>query len=285
MPKNLSLDQLRRSVRRAFLQDGIEAVDLETRLLIEHVFGLTHSEQIVAADNPVSLADKNKVHHLLDRRLSGEPLDYILGYREFYGLRFEINEHVLSPRPETEMLVDYILGNTDKNQVFNFVDLGTGSGAIAISILCHRPNARAIAVDVSEKALLMAKKNAEGLGVGCRIEFFQSDWGGSISGRFDYVVSNPPYIDDKAMRELSSEVSHFDPKLALFGGEDGLEAYRVIIDQSRMLLKSGGKLIFEIGFDQGTSVPELLAQKGYEQITVEQDLAGHDRLVAAIATN
>jgi len=284
MSVSINLKDLRRLIQHALTDNGVDDAALESRWIIEEATGLTRAEQILSEQNPVDPNYEAKATHMLNRRLDGEPLNYVFGYKEFYGLRFVIDRHVLSPRPETEMLVDFVLSRTKLEQKFEILDLGTGSGAIAIAILTHRPNATAIAIDVSSKALKVARQNAQQHKVDNRLALVQSDWGAGISNKFDFIVSNPPYIDKPAMTKLDKEVLNFDPEIALFGGVDGLEAYRQISQQSAALLKSGGEMAVEIGFDQGETVTLLFKDQGFQKTKLSKDLSGLDRMLSFVAT-
>ena len=279
MSKPLNLSQLRSLLRRRLLEAGIEEAALEVTFIVEFVTGLDRSQQIINAQNLVKRDDCVKAESIIKRRLTGEPLDHIFGFKEFYGLRFEVNSDVLSPRPETEMLVDFVLEKTSPESEFKFADLGTGSGAIAVSVLVSRPLASGLAIDVSNSALKIAQSNANRLIKRGELRFLQTNWLDNVTESFDFIVSNPPYIDARAMTELSIEVKKYDPELALSGGDDGLAAYREISDSAVNSLKSDGYLVFEIGYDQGPSVSNILKTKGYSDIRVYKDLAGHDRMV------
>ncbi len=285
MSKNLTLSELTRVVRTALQDHAIDDAELESRFIIENVTGLTSAERILGENEVVSRNIETKVFEMMNRRLDGEPLDHIFGYKEFYGLKFEINRHVLSPRPETEMLVDFILSRTTPDQAFEILDLGTGSGAIAITVLASRPKAKAIATDICPKALSLARRNADLHNVVSRLSLVQGYWAEALSGSFDFIVSNPPYIDAHTMNKLSREVREYDPTIALLGGEDGLAAYRIIIKQAKALMKSHGKIAVEIGFDQGETVSLLFKNQGYQNITLKKDLAGRDRVIVADATD
>jgi len=254
---------------------------LEARILIELVTSQTHAEQVANAETLLSLDDIKRIEDLALRRQAGEPLDHILGMREFYGLSFLVTKDVLSPRPETEMVVEFVLKQTRADKNIKILDLGTGSGAISIAILKHLNNARALAVDVSDAALALAKRSAVRHGVANRVSFIESDWFEKIDGRFDFILSNPPYIDTAAMAQLPKEVSHYDPAIALCGGPDGLEAYREICKHAAAFLAPDGFLVFEIGYDQGRTVPDILRKAGFSMINIYKDLAGHERMVTA----
>jgi len=283
MPIPLTIETARRKLRDSLQAAGIEFANLEASIILSLVTGLDRSGQIL---NPSQILTKDNQANLdkyTERRLSGEPLDNIIGHREFYGLNFTVSKDVLSPRPETELLVDFVLERSEKNDACKILDLGTGSGAITISILNARPKAVAVATDISKAALDVAKSNARTHGVEDRIVFKQTHWFDDISGQHDFIVSNPPYIDAVAMTELSKEVRDFDPELALSGGPDGLEAYRIIVGGVQNFLSPKGKFAVEIGFDQAGSVTKLFQQAGFEHINVVKDLAGHDRMVSASA--
>lgn len=217
------------------------------------------------------------------RRLAGEPVARILGEQGFFGLRFGLNAATLVPRPETERLVEFGLEALAPHEAPRILDLGTGSGCIAVSLLAHHRGARATGIDLSPEAIDMAARNAGFHGVGSRLTLLTGDWFEPlpVSSRFDLVVSNPPYVVREVIAGLQPEVRGFDPALALDGGADGLEAYRRIAERAGAFLSPGGLLLLEIGHDQGEAVPALLAAHGYGSIRVETDLSGLDRVVLA----
>ncbi len=269
-------------LKKRLSDNHIESAGLEATLLIEHLTGLDRAAQILSFETDLSHDQILTLQALADRRLKGEPLDNIFGYREFFGRRFDVNKDVLSPRPETEMIIDFVLGHSSAADALTLLDLGTGSGAIAITILAERPNFRAVATDISHNALAMAKKNAEKHQTMDRVDFIESHWFRGVKPQvFDFVLSNPPYITDDYMTRLAPEVSGFDPDIALCGGADGLDAYKIITQHADKYLGANGFLCLEIGFDQGASVAKLLKEKGFKDVTVKQDLAGHDRMVIA----
>lgn len=281
MPDHRSIETARLEIKRALGDAGIESPGLDAALLIECVTGFGRAEQIAQSNAAISQTAYERLEALLQRRLSGEPIDNILGHREFYGLSFKISPDVLSPRPETEMLVDFVLENTGASEACRILDLGTGSGAIPIALLKNRARLEAAAVDISDKALLIAKENANTHGVADRLELLRGNWFEPVTGMFDYIISNPPYIVAGALAGLSPEVQGFDPALALDGGEDGLKAYREIAKGAGEHLKHGGYLVLEIGYDQGQSVPDILKSGGFTDIHLSQDLSGQDRMVTA----
>ncbi len=225
---------------------------------------------------------------LLAQRIQRRPLQYIVGSQNFMGLSFHVDERVLIPRPETELLVERVLFFLHGRRNPTVLDLGTGSGAIAVSVAVFHPDAVVSAVDISEGALDVAHKNAVRHSVQNRIRFVREDMLGSLdtisSGiQFDGVVSNPPYIDDSAMKQLAPEIAEHEPQAALRGGADGLRFYRAIIPRAQKLLKTGGFLALEIGWDQGESVAALIQKTGgFRHIEICKDCAEHDRVVSAI---
>lgn len=217
------------------------------------------------------------------RRLSGEPVSRIIGEREFWGLKFTLNEATLDPRPETELLVAEAIALGEKHRSARILDLGTGSGAIALAILSALPKAKATATDSSEAALDMARRNAGRHGLAPRIEFRLGSWWQAVphTEMFDLIASNPPYIASDVIPTLAPEVRLFDPAAALDGGWDGLEGYRAIASQAARRLVPDGLLLLEIGFNQADIVVKMLSRAGFGRVTVQKDLAGLDRMVLA----
>jgi len=213
---------------------------------------------------------------LITRRITREPVSQILGYRDFYGQRFEVTRDVLDPRPETETLVETVLG-VDFQTI---LDIGTGSGCILLSLLATRVGSTGMGVDVSQSALTVAKRNAQALGLLERVEFAHSNWFEAVEGLFDVIVSNPPYIDEKEWETLEPEPKDWEPKFALTPGVDGLAPYRVIAAVAPRHLTKDGWLAVEIGWRQGDAVKEIFEDSGFSDVLVIQDLGGRDRVVA-----
>ena len=262
---------------------GFESAALDAKLLTGHALGLTALDLAVRENEPVDGAMAARVAELLQRRMSGESVARIIGEREFYGLAFTLNEATLEPRPETELLVDMALGALPAGG--RLLDLGTGTGCIPIAILANQPDACAVAVDLSAQALEAARENAERHGVAERLGLRQGSWFepllASPDGRFDLIVSNPPYITSAVLETLAPEVRDFDPRLALDGGPDGLVPYRIIAAQAGDWLRPNGWLMVEIGHDQGAAVSALFLEAGFADISVYRDLNGLDRVVSA----
>lgn len=258
----------------------METPDLDARLLIQHVMDWQHADLILNADKIVPDDQVAQIKQIADRRVSGEPIDHIVGHREFYGRTFLISRDVLSPRPETEALVEQGLSVISDVEKPHILDLGTGSGAIIITCLAECPLALGVATDISAAALSIARQNAVTHKVDPRIRFLRGEWFEPVEGQYDLILSNPPYITDADMARLDREVRNFDPDIALRGGVDGLTAYRIIIAQAPAYLTPGGWLCLEIGYDQGDSVPALMAQAGFTDIRLKRDLSGQARIVS-----
>lgn len=274
-----TLNAAKRVLTQQFKAAGLGTPALDARVLLMHVLGLDHAGLIAKGSEPLLSIHAKPLLQLAERRVSGEPIDHILGQREFYGRSFKISKDVLSPRPETEGLIDQALALYDEETNINCLDLGTGSGAIILSLLAERPHWNGAAIDISQAALDVARENAKALGLQARATFTRGSWFENIIGPFDLIVSNPPYIDKAHMAALSREVKDYDPALALYGGPDGLEAYRKIISGAPPYLKRGGGLILEIGYDQAAPILGLMKVNGFESVTCRQDLAGLDRII------
>lgn len=278
----LNITSAKRFLMTQFREAGLDTPDLDARLLIMAATEFSHTEMITRGQEICAPETHDLITKYAERRLRGEPVDHIIGYREFYGHRFKVTKDVLSPRPETEMLVDAALEILASKPEARILDLGTGSGAIITSILIQAQQVQGVAIDISAAALLAAKENAKTHEVDDRVVFLEGGWFEPVQGRFDIILSNPPYITNAAMEDLSDEVSGFDPDLALRGGQDGLTAYRAIISGVSNHLKPGGVLLLEIGYDQGDTVHQLLERPDVSSITVVKDLSGHDRMIKAI---
>ena len=209
------------------------------------------------------------------RRARHEPVSHILGRRNFWKHEFTVTADVLDPRPDTETLVEAALAVPFER----VLDLGTGSGCILISLLAERPDALGLGIDLSEKALDVARGNGTRIGVDARCEWAVSDWFSNVTGKFDLIVSNPPYIDAKAYAGLGKSVREFEPHMALTPGEDGLAAYRILASRAQSFLETAGWFMVEIGYDQGASVPEIFKAQGWRHIEVICDLNDHPRVV------
>lgn len=278
-----TLASLHREVRRRLTDAGIESAALDARLLVEHFSGTTQTQAIAEPERAVDAPALVAIDRALARRVAGEPVHRILGYREFYGLRLSLSPETLEPRPDTETLVEAVLPFVKdvaaREGECRILDLGTGSGAIALALLDAVPGAVATGVDVSDDALTTAAGNAERLGLTARFTPFNSDWFASVSGRYHVIASNPPYIRSDDIRTLQVEVCGFDPLRALDGGKDGLEVYRLLASGAAGYLEAGGVVAVEIGDTQKSDVTALFEQGGFLLAEALRDLAGNDRVL------
>lgn len=266
----MRIDEWTRRARALLGAAGFEEAKLESELLAAFACGISRS-QVIAF--PELAMDDALGEELLARRLNHEPLAYIIGSVEFYGRRFKVNPAVLIPRQDTETLIEAALSLSAPQTV---LDIGTGSGCIAITLACERPSWQVSATDLSPVALEVASENNEAFGGKVRLKL--GDLARPFDGeKFDLVVSNPPYIPSGTL--LEKQVQEFEPGLALFGGESGLEIYERMAAELPVYLAPGGTVILEIGYDQGETVPLLFREQGWTVHSVQQDFAGRDRIV------
>jgi len=255
---------------------GVDDPARDARRLLCHALDIDSSRLTLALGEEMTKDAKKLFGDLITRRITREPVSQILGYRDFYGQRFEVTRDVLDPRPETETLVETVLGLD-----FQIIlDIGTGSGCILLSLLATRVGSTGMGVDVSQSALTVAKRNAQALGLFERVEFAHSNWFEAVEGLFDVIVSNPPYIDEKEWETLEPEPKDWEPKFALTPGVDGLAPYRVIAAVAPRHLTKDGWLAVEIGWRQGDAVKDIFEDSGFSDVRVIQDLGGRDRVVA-----
>lgn len=269
---------------------GIEEAELDARLLLEFVCKTNRNTLLVHDDRPVTAEEASAYRRLTEKRAKRIPLQHLTGTQDFMGLEFEVNEHVLIPRQDTEILVEEAL--QELHDGMHVLDMCTGSGCILISLLRYSNDCTGVGADISEEALRVAEKNAKRLLIkketgeieqavdGCPAMFVQSNLFEKVEGQFDMIVSNPPYICTDVIETLMPEVREHEPRQALDGSADGLLFYRRIIEDSVGYLKRGGMLFFEIGYDQGEAVKTLMEQAGYLEVCVKKDYAGLDRVVS-----
>ena len=254
----------------------IGEAQLDARLLLEEVCGTDHNTLLCHGDREMSEAEEEQYRKALEQRAVHVPLQHLLGYQDFMGLRFQVNEYVLIPRQDTEILVEEAMRYLHDGM--RILDLCTGSGCILLSLLHYSNDCEGTGVDISKEALQVAALNAELLGI--KADFLKSDLYEKVTGKFDLLVSNPPYIERKVIPTLMEEVREYDPYIALDGGEDGLDFYRRIIGGAQDYLKRGGQILMEIGSGQAQAVSELLREAGFKEIDVCRDFAGLDRVVS-----
>ncbi|MDX1738159.1 MAG: peptide chain release factor N(5)-glutamine methyltransferase [Alphaproteobacteria bacterium] len=259
---------------------GIDSWKLDARLLLAHLE--KQDVSVISAFPERIISDQRAYDAMIIERSNFKPVSHILGYRDFWNLQFRVNENVLDPRPDSETLIEAVLDHfPDKAQALRIIDFGTGSGCLLLTLLSEYPNATGLGVDISSKALEIAEENAAILSLSKRAEFIKSDWDEFVSGKFDIVISNPPYITSDDMRHLSKDVFNFEPHLALHGGEDGLSPYRHLIPAAKNLLTPHGLLVFEFGYQQSESIEEMLNAAKFENIKAYPDLSGIIRCLVA----
>lgn len=271
------------SVAARLAAAGIENGRLEARLLVGDATGLPVEAMIAEpgapVDDPGVVA---RVERLTKRRLTREPMSQILGRREFWSLPFKVTPDVLTPRPDSETLVEEVLSIVpDRSAKLSLLDLGVGSGCLLLSLLHALPNARGLGVDRSERALAVARENAEALGLAGRARMRAGNWGAELTDQYDIVVSNPPYIPSDDIEGLAPEVSEHEPWLALDGGTDGLDAYRTLAGELPFLVREGGWTALEVGQGQAPMVARLVRAAGFRIERVAADLGGIERVILA----
>lgn len=269
--------ELLRAAKQALERQGHATPALDARLLLQAAAGLTREAMIADPDRPVAADAVARFRIFIDRRLKGEPVSRILGVREFYGRVFTVTPATLDPRPDTEALIEAALSLMPADRPCRLIDLGTGSGAIALTLLAERPLAEAVLTDISLAALAVARANAESLGVASRAHFIEASWFAGVGGRFDLILSNPPYIPSAILPTLEPDVRDFDPASALDGGPDGLGPYREIAAQALSFLAPQGRVIVEIGEGQAFEIEDIFKAAGWVPESRWKDLAGHVR--------
>lgn len=281
----ISVADIYKETKDIFAAAGIDTAALDARLLLLAALGITHEEWISQRDAALTDAQQKKIKSDRKRRIAGEPVSRILGRRGFYGAEFLLSAATLDPRPDTETLIETVMQELGarRDARFRLLDLGTGTGCIALTLLSLCPKAEAVAVDIAEDAVKTARENAALLGVANRCLVKKLDWTVREDvrklGRFDIVVSNPPYIPTAEIAGLSPEVRVFDPMQALDGGADGLNCYRDILALLPDLLTESGLCVFEIGHNQADDLRRLCNQAGFPDIRCAKDLAGRDRCI------
>lgn len=287
MPEPVTLNQAFVGAAAVLREAGIATPELDARLLLCHAAGLSHEAYVAGAGGPVQPATLARFGTAIDRRLKREPVARITGTREFYGRGFTIAPPALDPRPDTETLIEAALAVVERrgwrDQTLSLLDLGTGTGCILVTLLAELPRAQGLGTDLSPSALALAAANAVRLGVGSRAAFMAADWLDGIAGKFDLVLSNPPYLASGEISGLAPEVAAYDPMLALDGGPDGLDAYRRIAAGAPAVLAEGGRLLVEIGAGQAAQVSDIFRAAGLKldpSQAISRDLAGRPRVVA-----
>jgi release factor glutamine methyltransferase len=258
-------------------QGGISNATRDARLLAAHVCDIDPSRVTLYEMDEVSEAVIARFDDAITQRLNHRPVSRIIGVRQFWGRNFQVTDDVLDPRGDTETLIAEALQTPAKR----ILDLGTGSGILGITLAAEQVDAVVVVTDISKAALLVAKTNAKRHDVEDRIEFIESDWFDSLHGKFDLIISNPPYIGENELEGLEPDVIDYDPIIALTPGGDGIEPYRIIAGQAQNYLNENGRVIVEIGHLQGKDVKNLFLQAGFSGVQILQDLEGKDRAIVA----
>ena len=271
-------DLIRRST---FLmkENKISSAVLDSEILMAEVLKTSRLNTLLVLNKKVDKKKINIFNELVNQRLRGKPIAYIIRKKEFWKNTFFVDEGVLIPRPDTELLIEQALELTKKKNNLKILDVGVGSGCILLSILKEKKGFIGVGMDISKKCIQISKINASKLGLNNRVKFFKSDIDNFTYGKYDLIISNPPYIKKLDLQHLDKDVVNFEPKLALDGGLDGISEIKKVINKSSKLIKKNGKLILEIAFDQRLKVNELLKNKGFYINTVIKDFANNDRCI------
>ncbi len=281
---SLNLLQAWQSAKARLDAAGLEGPVIDARLLVEAAAEATRADIVTDPYRALTPEQEERLADYLGRRERREPVSHILGRKGFWKIMLSVTPDVLTPRPDTEVIVDYVLKKfPGETTAFQILDLGVGSGAIVLSILAERPRAKGLATDISDEALAVARENAANLGLASQIAFMRGNWTeGLADASFDVVVSNPPYIASEVIETLQPEVKDHEPRLALDGGADGLDAYRHLAPEILRVLKPGGLFAVEIGYDQKDAVEALFNDAGAGDVWTIKDLSTNDRVVVGV---
>lgn len=278
---SLTLLQGWQAAKKRLEAAGVVGPVIDARLLVEAAADATRADIVTDPHRALTPDQETRLDDYVGRRERREPVSHILGRKGFWKIMLQVNQHVLTPRPDTESLLDVVLPAFPEHAAFSVLDLGVGSGAILLAILAERPGAKGLGVDVSEEALAVARDNAAHLGLASRVALLRGDWTqGLAEASFDLVVSNPPYITTSVIETLDPEVRDHEPRIALDGGPDGLAHYRILASEILRVLKPGGRFAVEIGYDQKAAVEALFRQAGAVEVRTTRDLGDRDRVVA-----
>ena len=272
------LSEIHKNTKEKFDEFKIETSEIDSRAIIKKILGLNDKDFIMDIEISLSLKENQCLSKVISERLSGKPLSRIFGSKEFFSMRFAINEFVLDPRPESEILVEKALDLIQENNFKSILELGVGSGCIIAAILSNSIGTKAVGIDISEKAIMTAKSNL----IKNDIKNFNliiGDWSLSINSKFDIIVSNPPYIKTNEVKHLAKNVKDHDPLISLDGGNDGLDCYRAIASQSTNLVKDKGFILVEIGHDQAIEVEKIFRNNDFLLINKVKDYSKLDRVL------
>ncbi|MDA9034880.1 peptide chain release factor N(5)-glutamine methyltransferase [Hyphomicrobiales bacterium] len=273
------LSELQKKITKILAEGGIETNSLDARIILREIFNFDEKELILNSDLILSESKISKVQKIITRRLNFEPVSKIFGKRDFYNSTFSISDDVLDPRPETENIVEIANNFILEKGYESFIDLGTGSGCIILSILKENKNLTAVGVDISIDAIDIAKKNSKDMNLEKRSSFLVSNWLSSIYNSYDLIISNPPYIPSDEIITLSKTVNNFDPLISLDGGQDGLKCYKEIAQDINRVINKNGRVILEIGYNQAHDVIKIFESKGFKLLKIYKDINGLNRIL------
>ena len=266
-------------------ENNIKSALLDTEILLSEAINQSREFIVLNLDYDVKEKEFKNFNYMIDQRSKGKPVAYLTGKKFFWKNEFFINENILIPRPDTEIIIEQVLKVYKKKNKINFLDIGFGSGCIVLSLLKERPDFTATGVDISYQALKVCKINAYKLGVKNRLRLYKSDIDKFFVGKYDLIISNPPYIKNLDLKYLEKDIVNFEPKKALDGGLDGISEIRKIINKSSELIKNNGKLILEIAYNQKKEVKKLLKENSFYINSVVKDLANNDRCIISTKIN
>tara|TARA_B110000495_G_scaffold85420_1_gene73550 strand:+ start:203 stop:1051 length:849 start_codon:yes stop_codon:yes gene_type:complete len=275
----LLLSELQKKITKILAEGGIETNSLDARIILREIFNFDEKELILNSDLILSESKISKVQKIITRRLNFEPVSKIFGKRDFYNSTFSISDDVLDPRPETENIVEIANNFILEKGYESFIDLGTGSGCIILSILKENKNLTAVGVDISIDAINIAKKNSKDMNLEKRSSFLVSNWLSSIYNSYDLIISNPPYIPSDEIITLSKTVKNFDPLISLDGGQDGLKCYKEIAQDINRVINKNGRVILEIGYNQAHDVIKIFESKEFKLLKIYNDINGLNRIL------
>jgi len=275
----LLLSELQKKITKILAEGGIETNSLDARIILREIFNFDEKELILNSDLILSESKISKVQKIITRRLNFEPVSKIFGKRDFYNSTFSISDDVLDPRPETENIVEIANNFILEKGYESFIDLGTGSGCIILSILKENKNLTAVGVDISIDAINIAKKNSKDMNLEKRSSFLVSNWLSSVYNSYDLIISNPPYIPSDEIITLSKTVKNFDPLISLDGGQDGLECYKEIAQDINRVINKNGRVILEIGYNQAHDVIKIFESKEFKLLKIYNDINGLNRIL------
>lgn len=273
------LSELQKNITKTLLDAGIKTNSLDARIILKETFNFDEKELIMNSDILISISKVNEVKKILSRRLKGEPVSKIFRKRDFYDSTFLISDDVLDPRPETELIIDVANKYISENNYKSFIDLGTGSGCIILSILKENKNIKGLGLDISLNAINIAKKNSSRLKLENHAMFLVSDWFSCVKETYDLIISNPPYISSCEIGTLSKGVKNYDPLISLDGGQDGLKCYREIAKDVNRIINKNGRVILEIGCYQAEDVIKIFEINKFKFLNKVLDINGLDRIL------